>query len=136
MAQARGTFDVQLVPQAADAGAEDTLPDRLTIDKQFHGDLEGTSHGQMLTATTAVTGSAGYVAIERVRGRLAGRSGSFVLQHSGTLERGTPHLSVTVVPDSGTEELAGLAGGMEIIIAEGKHSYVFAYTLPGRRPPA
>jgi hypothetical protein len=136
VAQARGTFDVQLVPQAPDAGAEGTLPDRLTIDKQFHGDLEGTSHGQMLTATTAVTGSAGYVAIERVRGRLAGRSGSFVLQHSGTLERGTPHLSVTVVPDSGTEELAGLAGGMEIIIAEGKHSYVFEYTLPGRRPPA
>ncbi len=136
MAQARGTFDVQLVPQAPDAGAEGTLPDRLTIDKQFHGDLEGTSHGQMLAATTAVTGSAGYVAIERVRGRLAGRSGSFVLQHSGTLERGTPHLSVTVVPDSGTEELAGLAGGMEIIIAEGKHSYVFEYTLPGRRPPA
>jgi hypothetical protein len=136
VAQARGTFDVQLDPQAPDAGAEGTLPDRLTIDKQFHGDLEGTSHGQMLAATTAVTGSAGYVAIERVRGRLAGRSGSFVLQHSGTLERGTPHLSVTVVPDSGTEELAGLAGGMEIIIAEGKHSYVFEYTLPGRRPPA
>jgi hypothetical protein len=133
MANARGTFDVQLVPQAPDAGAQAAPPDRLTIDKQFHGDLEGTSHGQMLAASTAVNGSAGYVAIECVRGSLHGRTGSFVLQHSGTLERGTPHLTVTVVPDSGTGELAGLAGGMEIIIAEGKHSYVFDYTLPARR---
>jgi hypothetical protein len=133
MADARGTFAVQLIPQAPDAGARDMLPSRLTIAKQFHGDLEGTSDGQMLTASTAVDGSAGYVAIERVRGTLHGRAGSFVLQHSGTLDRGAPHLTITVVPDSGTEELAGLAGRMEIIIANGKHSYLFEYTLPATR---
>lgn len=133
MAHARGTFEVQLTPHAPDAGATDTLPARLTMDKQFHGDLEGTSHGQMLTASTAVDGSAGYVAIERVRGTLQGRAGSLVLQHSGSLERGTPHLTITVVPDSGTEELVGLAGQLEISIADGKHSYVFEYTLPEAR---
>jgi hypothetical protein len=133
MAHARGTFEVQLTPHVPDTGAEDTLPARLTMDKQFHGDLEGTSHGQMLTASTAVDGSAGYVAIERVRGTLEGRSGSLVLQHSGTLDRGTPHLTITVVPDSGSEALVGLAGRLEISIADGKHSYVLEYTLPEAR---
>ncbi len=84
----------------------------------------------MLTAGTAVKGSAGYVAIERVSGVLQGRSGTFVLQHTGTMTRGALQLSITVVPDSGTDQLAGLAGTMNIIIAEGKHSYDFAYTLP------
>jgi hypothetical protein len=101
----------------------------MSIDKQFHGDLEGTSKGQMLTAGTAVEGSAGYVAIERVSGMLHGRRGTFVLQHSGTMTRGAPQLSVTVVPDSATGELVGLAGKMTITISDGKHSYDFEYTL-------
>jgi Protein of unknown function (DUF3224) len=122
--RASGTFEVKLSPQASD----DNLG-RMSIDKQLHGDLEATSKGEMLTAGTAVQGSAGYVAIERVSGKLHGRTGTFVLQHSGTMTRGTPHLTVTVVPDSGTGQLVGLAGKMEIKIADGKHSYDFEYTL-------
>ena len=130
MAHARGPFDVKLIPQPFDDKGEDALLGRMSLDKQFHGDLEATSRGVMLSAGTSVKGSAGYVAIERVTGTLDGRSGSFVLQHSGTMERGTPHLSITVVPDSGTGQLAGLAGKMTINIADGKHSYDFEYTLP------
>jgi predicted flavoprotein YhiN len=129
-ARATGTFDVKLVPQPPADSAEATSISRLTIDKQFHGDLAGTSKGEMLAAGTSVKGSAGYVAIEQVRGTLHGRSGSFVLQHSATMTRGAPHLSITVVPDSGTGELAGLTGRMMITIADGKHSYEFEYTLP------
>jgi hypothetical protein len=102
----------------------------MSIDKQFHGDLEGTSKGQMLSAMGSVKGSAGYVALERITGTLKGRSGSFVLQHSGTMTRGAPQLSVTVVPDSGTGQLVGLAGALTIKIDNGKHSYDFDYTLP------
>lgn len=102
------------------------------MDKRFHGDLEATSKGEMLTAGTSVEGSAGYVAIERVSGTLHGRRGTFVLQHSGTMTRGAPQLTITVVPDSGTNELVGLAGRMVITIADGKHSYDFEYTLAGR----
>jgi hypothetical protein len=103
----------------------------MTIDKQFHGDLEATSKGQMLAAGSGGKGSSGgYVALEKVTGTLHGRSGAFVLQHSGTMTRGTPQLTITVVPDSGTDQLAGLAGKMNIIIADGKHSYEFDYTLP------
>ena len=132
--RATGTFEVKLTPQPADdAGAGSSLG-RLTIDKQFHGDLEATSQGQMLTAGTAVKDSAGYVAIERVTGALMGRTGSFVFQHSGTMTRGAPQLSVTVVPDSGTGELAGLTGSMTILIADGKHSYQFEYALPVAAP--
>ncbi|MGO9126639.1 MAG: DUF3224 domain-containing protein, partial [Terriglobales bacterium] len=103
---------------------------RMTIDKQFHGDLEGTSKGEMLSAMTEVKGSAGYVAMERVTGALNGRSGTFFLQHSASMTRGVPQLSVTVVPDSGTGQLQGLTGKMDIIINAGKHSYDFEYTLP------
>lgn len=124
---ASGTFEVKLIPQE-DKGHEGILG-RMLIDKQFHGELEATSKGQMLAAGTAVKGSAGYVAIEKVTGTLHGRSGSFVLQHSGTMTRGEPSLSVTVVPDSGTEQLKGLVGMMKIIIADGKHSYEFDYSL-------
>jgi hypothetical protein len=127
--QASGTFEVKLVPQTPEAGADASLG-RMTIDKQFHGDLEAKSIGQMLTAGTAVAGSAGYVAIERVSGTLRGRSGSFTLQHTGTMAHGNFQLSVTVVPDSGTGELVGIAGAMKIIIENGKHSYEFEYTLP------
>jgi len=126
---ASGTFEVKLSPQAPDDKSEDATLGRMSIDKQFHGDLEATSKGQMLTAGTAVKGSAGYVAIERVNGTLHGRSGTFVFQHSGTMTRGTPQLTVTVVPDSGTGQLVGLAGKMAINIADGKHSYDFEYTL-------
>jgi len=101
----------------------------MTIDKQFHGDLEGVSKGQMLTAGTAVKGSAGYVAIEKVSGTLNGRSGTFILQHTATMTRGIPQLSITVVPDSGTGQLVGLSGKMNINITEGKHSYDFEYAL-------
>jgi hypothetical protein len=126
---ATGTFEVKLTPQAPEAGVDASLG-RMTIDKQFHGDLEATSNGQILTAGTAVAGSAGYVAMERVSGKLRGRSGSFALQHTGTMAHGAFQLSVTVVPDSGTGELVGIAGAMKIIIDSGKHSYEFDYTLP------
>jgi len=127
---ASGTFEVKVNAQTPDGKFEDATLGRMTIDKQFHGDLEATSLGQMLTAGTDVKGSAGYVAIERVTGKLHGRSGSFVLQHSGTMTRGALQLTITVVPDSGTAQLAGLTGKMAIKIADGKHSYDFEYTLP------
>ena len=127
MSHATGPFDVKLTPQ--DDKLDPTLA-RLIIDKQFHGDLEATSKGTMLSAGTAVKGSAGYVAIELVTGALHGRTGTFVLQHSATMNRGVPSLSITVLPDSGTGQLTGLTGTMNIIIAEGKHSYDFSYTLP------
>ena len=127
--RASGTFEVQLTPQSLTDTALATTLSRLAFDKQFRGDLEATSKGEMLAAGTGVKGSAGYVAIERVSGTLHGRRGTFVLQHSGTMTRGAPQLRITVVPDSGTEDLAGLAGTMTITIADGKHSYVFDYTL-------
>lgn len=128
---ASGPFDVKVTPQATGEEAGASVFGRMTIDKQLHGDLEATSKGVMLTAGTAVQGSAGYVALEQVTGALKGKKGSFILQHSATMNRGTPQLSITVVPDSGTGELAGLAGKMNIVIAEGgKHSYDFEYTLP------
>ena len=127
--QARGTFEVKLVPQPAVEG-EDSSLGRLTLDKRFHGDLEGSSRGQMLTAMTSVEGSAGYVAIERFSGTLQGRSGTFALQHSGTMSGGRQQLAIAVVPDSGTGELAGVSGQMAILIADGAHSYTFDYALP------
>jgi len=128
---ATGTFEVKLTPQGSEDKAEGSTLARLSIEKHFHGDLEATAQGQMLTAVTDVKGSAGYVAIERVSGTLNGRSGTFVFQHSSTLTRGAPHQSVTVVPDSGTGELLGLTGSIIVIIAaDGKHSYEFTYSLP------
>jgi hypothetical protein len=129
MTHASGTFEVKLTPQEADDKAQGSTLGRLAIDKQFHGDLEATSRGEMLTAGTDVAGSAGYVAIERVTGALHGLSGSFVFQHSGTMTRGAAQLTVSVVPDSGTGQLVGLSGRMTIEIADGKHSYAFEYTL-------
>lgn len=122
-----GPFEVKLTPQDDKI---DSMLSRMLLDKQFHGALEATSKGQMLAAGTAVKGSAGYVAIELVTGTLEGRSGSFVLQHNATMNRGTPTLSIAVVPDSGTGALSGLSGTMNIVIAEGKHTYDFDYTLP------
>jgi hypothetical protein len=127
--QARGAFEVKITPDTPANNPEGTPLSRLSIDKQFHGDLEGSSKGWMLAAGTAVQGSAGYVALEQVSGSLQGRHGTFVLQHSGTMNRGVPKLSINVVPDSGTGELVGLAGKLEIEIKDGKHSYLLEYSL-------
>jgi len=128
---ASGAFDVKVTPQKPDnKEAEAAGFGRMSLDKQFHGDLEATSKGEMLGAMTEVKGSAGYVAMERVTGTLNGRSGTFVLQHSGTMTRGAQHMTITVVPDSGTGGLAGINGSMTIIIKEGgKHFYEFEYQL-------
>ena len=124
-----GTFDVKMTPQPADAAAAGDTIGRMLLDKKYHGSLDATGKGQMLAMRTPVEGSAGYVAMELVVGKLDGRSGGFVLQHSGTMNRGTTLLVLGVVPDSGTGELVGLSGNMEIIIAEGKHSYRFEYNI-------
>src|SRR3954469_19339664 len=125
---AQGTFEVKLAPEEQAKG-KSTIA-RLTIDKKFRGDLEGTSAGLMLSAGAPAKGSAGYVAMEHVTGTLNGRAGRFALQHSGTRERGAQQLTVSVVPGSGTEELAGLSGTMRIIIATDRtHSYELEYSL-------
>jgi uncharacterized protein DUF3224 len=129
-AKASGEFEVKLSPQKPDnKEAEEAKLGRMSISKQFHGGLEATSQGEMLSVMSEVKGSAGYVAMERVRGTLDGRSGTFVFQHSGIMTRGVPELSVKVVPDSGTGELLGLAGAMTIRIEGGKHFYEFDYAI-------
>ena len=126
---ATGTFNVSLNPLDLNEVGEGETRGRISINKTFHGDLEAISIGEMLSAMTEVKGSAGYVAMERVVGSLQGRQGSFVLQHSGTMDRGTPTLSVTVVPDSGTAALTGLRGSLNITIREGVHCYGLDYGL-------
>ena len=128
--RASGTFEVKLTPQAPAPGEESSVG-RMLLDKQFSGELAGTSAGQMLAFRSELEGSAGYVALERVSGTLHGRQGSFVLQHSGSMDRGAPELSIRVVPDSGTGELAGLSGEMDLDQSGGGHAYTFRYTLPG-----
>jgi hypothetical protein len=128
--RATGTFEVKLNPLAAYDATEGSPLGRMSIDKQFQGDLEATSKGEMLTGMTSVKNSAGYVAIERVTGMLHGRNGTFIFQHNGTMTRGIPTLVITVVPDSGTGQLEGLAGTMAINIEDGKHSYELDYALP------
>ena len=128
---ARGTFDVKVTKQPPDDSAGGPFG-RLFLEKQFHGDLKATSKGQMLAADTAIEGSGAYVAFELVTGTLNGKKGSFILQHKGTMRKGTYNLSVTVVPDSGTDELAGIDGTLKIIIEGGKHTYEFDYTLVGK----
>ncbi|WP_420606978.1 DUF3224 domain-containing protein [Novosphingopyxis sp.] len=123
---ASGRFDVALEP----ASDPDMPVARMTLDKTFEGDLTGTSRGQMLAVRTDVEGSAGYVAIERFEGSLGGRKGSFALQHSGMMDRGQPSLAIQVIPDSGTGDLAGIAGTMTIDQSGSDHRYVFDYTLP------
>jgi len=129
---ATGTFDVKLAPQAADDKAEGSALGRMSLDKTYHGDLEATAKGEMLTAGSSVKESGVYVAVERVTGTLQGRSGTFALYHSGVMTRGTPHLSINVVPDSGTGELAGISGTMTIKIVDGNHFYEFDFTLDAR----
>jgi hypothetical protein len=130
MPTATGPFEVSLAPQPADERAAAKFLGRLAIDKQFHGDLEATSVGQMLAARGSKPESAGYVAIEQVTGTLAGRPGSFILQHSGHSSPAGQSLTIGVVADSGTDDLVGLSGTMTIAIApDGAHSYVFDYAL-------
>ena len=125
-----GTFDVTRTAEPPYDTAPGATLARSRVDKRFHGDLEATGHVEMLSAMTEVAGSAGYVAIERVSGSLGGRVGSFVLQHSGTMNRGVSTLSVTVVPDSGAGALVGLSGAMTIDVVDGQHRYTFAFELP------
>lgn len=127
---AKGAFVVKLAPLPVENAPDGALVGRMSIDKTITGDLVATTAGQMLTAMTGVKGSAGYVAIEKVDGVLHGRAGTFVLQHSSTMHRGTPTQHITVVPDSGTGELTGLAGVFRILIADGTHGYEFEYSLP------
>jgi len=126
---ATGTFSVKIGPLSQYNTSQDAKLARMSIDKQFNGDLVGTSQGEMLSAGTDIKGSAGYVAIERVTGTLNDRSGSFVLQHNATMTRGAPYLNIVVIPDSGTGELAGLTGTMHIAIDKGNHSYEFEYNF-------
>jgi hypothetical protein len=121
---AKGAFIVKVIPEKSD----DYIA-RMAIEKEFTGDLEATSTGQMLSAKTEVQGSAGYVALERVAGTLHGRHGTFLLQHHGTMNRGASELRISVVPDSGTGDLSGLSGEMEIQITDGEHFYDFRYEL-------
>jgi hypothetical protein len=127
--QCAGKFDVKITPQPGDAVAGDAIA-RMVLDKTFHGELEATSKGHMLAFRSSVKGSAGYVAIEFVTGTLLGKSGSFVLQHSGTMSRGAAKLDLHVVPDSATGDLLGLGGTMEIEIVDGVHHYRFAFSFP------
>ena len=135
MKRASGSFEVNVQPLANAAfsnedGSADPLLGRFLLTKKFSGDLEASARGHMLSAGTATKGSAGYVAIDQVTGTLEGRKGGFVLQHSGTMKRGAPSLSVMVVPDSGTGELTGITGTLSINIVEGKHFYDFLYSFP------
>jgi len=128
--RAMGTFEVTMKPLSAADETPGTNLGRMSLEKTFAGDLVAISRGEILTAMTGTKGSAGYVAIERVTGTLGGRKGSFVFQHSSVMNRGVATQSIQVVPDSGTEELAGLAGSFVIDVVEKKHLYVFDYTLP------
>ncbi len=130
MKKESGSFEVKLTPQPLADTESGKLLGRMSLVKEFSGGLQATSRGEMLTALTGVEGSAGYVSIERVTGTLSGKKGSFVLQHYGVTKRGEQQLQITVVPDSGTEELKGLEGKMDIKMEEAKHFYIFEYSLP------
>jgi hypothetical protein len=132
---ASGTFEVKVTPQAPEANAGDASIGRMALDKIFSGDLDASSKGQMLAMRTAVDGSAGYVAMECVSGALHGRRGTFALQHSGSMAHGAQSLSISVVPDSATGELAGLSGTLAIKIIDGQHHYAFDYLLSEKSPP-
>ncbi len=126
---ATGTFEVKVTPLTLDSKSLPGTLGRFGLSKEFHGDLEATSTAEMLTAKTATPGSQAYVAIEYVTGTLKGHKGTFVLEHRGIMSHGNFDLLITVVPDSGTDELTGLTGTFKIIVVDGKHSYDFAYTL-------
>lgn len=122
---AAGNFEVQLTPQMED----DIDAGRLLIDKKYSGDMQGEGKGQMLSARTAIDGSAGYVAIEHFSGEIGGSRGSFTLLHKGIMDRGEDSLDISVIPDSGTEEFVGLTGTMQIDIVDGEHRYHFDYQI-------
>ena len=130
MKRATGSFEVSLQPLPNTEVSADAMLGRMLLTKKFSGDLVATARGQMLSALTHVKGSAGYVAIDHVTGELDGRRGSFVLQHSGFMNRGAQTLSIMVVPDTGTDELAGLSGTLSINIIDGRHFYDFIYSIP------
>jgi hypothetical protein len=130
MKRASGSFEVTVQPLANAEVSSNAMLGRFLLTKKFSGDLDATARGQMLSAGTPTQGSAGYVAIDQVTGTLGGRKGGFVLQHSGCMNRGVPTLSIHVVPDSGSGELAGLTGTLSINIVDGKHFYDFLYSLP------
>jgi hypothetical protein len=130
MMRATGPFEVTMNPLAMSAA--DPMLGRRSLAKVFRGDLEATGAGEMLTVGTDVQGSAAYVAVERVTGTLQGRTGSFALQHTGLMTRGAPQLTIAIVPDSGTGELAGIAGSLAIRVVEGQHHYDLDYTLPSQ----
>lgn len=127
---AKGTFTVETKPQGEPTTADGVSTGRMSLSKRFEGDLTAVGQGEMLTALTPVKGSAGYVAVERVTGTLHGRAGSFVFQHSGTMDQGAQELSIQVVPGSGTGALVGIDGVFELTVVDGKHFYEFEYTLP------
>lgn len=132
--RATGAFDVKMIPQAPDEKIGDPKIGRMALDKHYHGELEATGRGQMLSVLDQAKGSGGYVALEVVDGTLAGKKGTFALQHDGLMDRGKPSLTIVVVPESGTGELEGIAGKLAIRIeAGGKHFYDFDYTLPALR---
>ena len=130
MKRATGSFEVSLQPLSNTEVSNDAMLGRLLLTKKFNGDLAASARGQMLSAGTTTRGSAGYVAIDQVTGTLDGRKGSFMLQHSGSMQRGVPSLSIKVIPDSGTEELAGLTGTLSINVVDGRHFYDFLYSFP------
>jgi hypothetical protein len=125
---AKGTFDVKITPNGTQQG--DPGLSKLTVEKTFHGDLEGTSRGEMLTGDSDRKDSGVYVLIERVTGTLNGRKGTFILHHNGVMTRGTPQLSILIAPDSGTGKLVGISGRFNLDIKDGKHLYDLEYTLP------
>jgi hypothetical protein len=127
----KGTFEISMRAEPPYDALEGVELGRASIDKRFAGPLEAISQVQMLSARTPTAGSAAYVAVERIRGSLAGREGSFVVIHTGLMTRGAPHLTITIVPDSGTGQLSGIAGSMAIEIVEGQHFYALDYSLPG-----
>lgn len=126
MTTARGTFEVALKQIS---GPEEAPLGRMTIDKAFHGHLEGTSRGQMMSAFTETQGSAGYVAIELVTGTLNGKTGTFLLQHNGLMTRGMGTLTINIIPDSGTGDLAGIRGTLVVAVVEKKHTYELEYAI-------
>ena len=130
MKRATGSFEVSLEPLSNTEVSNNAHLGRLLLNKKFSGDLTASARGQMLSAGTTTRGSAAYVAIDQVTGMLDGRKGSFMLQHAGRMNRGVPSLSIMVVPDSGTDELAGLTGTLSINIIDGKHFYDFLYSFP------
>jgi hypothetical protein len=129
MAVVQGEFDVTMSPEHMSVGASGFGLHRMVRDKRYHGALEASGNGEMLSFMGAAQGSAGYVAMERVEGTLDGLSGGFTLQHSGIMDRGQPSLSVLVVPDSGSGALTGLSGKLDIRNEGGKHFYTLDYVI-------